>query len=1200
NPVTGSTTHTHSVDTTALIDIRMIAGESQSPITTDANNYATISSTDKTNGFTVSGITTGIEVNQTVSIQALNSSGTAINGAIYTTTVGSDGTWTANIPANASWIVDGSSYSFKASVTDIAGNSATDVDKLNAKPVDTNETNTVNEDMTLTVTDGATGDLLNNAIDADGDTLSISGYTIMEISGTQNIGTPVSIAGVGTITINANGSYSFVPVSNYNGNVPTITYIVSDGKGGSDTSTLNIGVNPVNDAPTIGNSSVTANVSEEGLTGGIVDTIGSPSDTTNLSVSTGTMNISDIDSSVAVTLSAPTAPMTSAGTTVMWSGSGTNTLVGSAGDKVIMTISIDNTGSYTVTLKGPIDHATTGVEDIKTLSVGVNATDGALTTTGTLAINIEDDAPIAGNITQSIILPSQDTNILLVVDVSGSMADPSGIAGKTRLEATKDALNQLLDQYDSFGDIKVRIVTFSSNANPQGTIWTDIATAKTYIANMTSNGSTDYDAALADGMSAYESTGKLDNAKNVGYFISDGAPNQNDNNTSTLTDSSSNYSGSADNGIQTAEETIWKNFLNNNDVQAYSIGIGTGLPANAQTILNPIAYNGQISTDTNAIIVTDMSQLSSELQKTVIPPIPGSLNGNIGNSAYGLGADGGYVKSVTIDGVTYTYNPTTHSMSVSGGTSTNSFDVTTNAVTITTVKQGILVVDFDAATYTYQAPATLASSSTMTETIGFTLTDNDTDSASGTLTLNVTHASEILLTSTSTTMATSGMGLSGEYFGYNDNTTSTTNGYLGSSTRVHTDDGTQSNLTSLAKIETIIEGRNNDTTLVGSSHTGSASAADATFTANKLEYGLTAGTSTPLFSNDLGQNTKVTANNTVNSSNNNLYAFLKGSNTANASTITATSGVGDTTDAIIRMVGYVYVVGGTYDLRVTADDGYRILIGNQSLAEADYIQSTTTKVYTGLSIADGWQPIEILYWDQGGHASFRLETKLSGTLDTAYQIVSTDTMPILNANQTPPVLTAQQDMVDTGTGTWSIRTGATYNGDASDDYVTGTDGKDVIHGGAGNDVIDGGANKDWIYGDEGNDTILFDAKDVLMDGGSGIDTLLLPTGTNIDFSALNTTNNPIKNIEVIDLGTTGAHSLTNLSLQDVIDMTDSNHTLTIIGNSADSVSVDSTLTKTGTTTETMNGTTYAFDVYTHTNASDPTVTVKIEQDVTHS
>ena len=65
-------------------------------------------------------------------------------------------------------------------------------------------------------------------------------------------------------------------------------------------------------------------------------------------------------------------------------------------------------------------------------------------------------------------------------------------------------------------------------------------------------------------------------------------------------------------------------------------------------------------------------------------------------------------------------------------------------------------------------------------------------------------------------------GLSGEYYGYNDNQASAINGFDGDR-RVHTDDGTVGNLTSLAKVNQILAGR---------------SAADGTFTAKTLEFGL--------------------------------------------------------------------------------------------------------------------------------------------------------------------------------------------------------------------------------------------------------------------------------------------------------------------------------------------------------------------------
>ena len=70
--------------------------------------------------------------------------------------------------------------------------------------------------------------------------LTITGYTIAGIAGTQTVGSAVAISGVGTITLNANGSYSFVPAANYTGSIPVITYTVSDGNGGTDTSTLTL------------------------------------------------------------------------------------------------------------------------------------------------------------------------------------------------------------------------------------------------------------------------------------------------------------------------------------------------------------------------------------------------------------------------------------------------------------------------------------------------------------------------------------------------------------------------------------------------------------------------------------------------------------------------------------------------------------------------------------------------------------------------------------------------------------------------------------------------------------------------------------------------------------------------------------------------------------------------------------------------
>src|SRR5205085_11821025 len=59
---------------------------------------------------------------------------------------------------------------------------------------------------------------------ADGDTLTVTANT-----------TPSH----GTVTVNANGSLSYVPAANYAG-ADSLTYTISDGNGGTATATVNI------------------------------------------------------------------------------------------------------------------------------------------------------------------------------------------------------------------------------------------------------------------------------------------------------------------------------------------------------------------------------------------------------------------------------------------------------------------------------------------------------------------------------------------------------------------------------------------------------------------------------------------------------------------------------------------------------------------------------------------------------------------------------------------------------------------------------------------------------------------------------------------------------------------------------------------------------------------------------------------------
>lgn len=149
-------------------------------------------------------------------------------------------------------------------------------------------------------------------------------------------------------------------------------------------------------------------------------------------------------------------------------------------------------------------------------------------------------------------------------------------------------------------------------------------------------------------------------------------------------------------------------------------------------------------------------------------------------------------------------------------------------------------------------------------------------------------------------------------------------------------------------------------------------------------------------------------------------------------------------------------------------------------------------------------------------------------------------------------------------------------------------GDNDLVGGDGNDLLVGDLHTigSTLYGDT-------------VDGGDGSDTLVLVDGGNIDFGVLNTANNSITNIEIIDLSVQGDHNLQNISYQDIVDMTGGGNILTILGDSAtDMVSVDSTMSHTGTSTEIINGVTYDFDIYSSVSGIDPTVTLRVENVIT--
>ena len=238
------------------------------------------------------------------------------------------------------------------------------------------------------------------------------------------------------------------------------TAIDEAGNPGNATTTQTV---QVNGAPVITSGAAAARVSEEGLANGVPDTLPAGLDTTNSTSASGTITATDVDGdALTMSLGTPSASLTSGGVAIAWTlQDAGHTLIGKAGTATIITATITDAGTYNVALSGPIDHSTANQEDNTTFTVPVIVSDGHTTTPTTLSVTIEDDSPKAEPVEVSVVPTDSKTNVMLILDLSGSMGTSSGLTGLTRLDVAKAAINELLDQYDNRGDVMVRIVTFS-------------------------------------------------------------------------------------------------------------------------------------------------------------------------------------------------------------------------------------------------------------------------------------------------------------------------------------------------------------------------------------------------------------------------------------------------------------------------------------------------------------------------------------------------------------------------------------------------------------------------------------------------------------------------------------------------------------------------------------------------------------------
>ena len=203
------------------------------------------------------------------------------------------------------------------------------VANVNEHPVAANDSASADEGTTIT------GNVLTNDIDAESSTL-----TAALVSGPTH----------GSLTLDADGSFSYTPDANFHG-TDTFTYQANDGNLDSNIATVTITVNPVNDAPTTSPVTLTAIAEDSG-----------PRLITQAEL---LANAGDVDGD---SLTATALTISSGNGSLVDNGNGTWTYTPAANDDTAVSF------SYTVT-------------------------DGSLTVPGSATLDITpvNDAPVANN-----------------------------------------------------------------------------------------------------------------------------------------------------------------------------------------------------------------------------------------------------------------------------------------------------------------------------------------------------------------------------------------------------------------------------------------------------------------------------------------------------------------------------------------------------------------------------------------------------------------------------------------------------------------------------------------------------------------------------------------------------------------------------------------------------------------------------------
>ena len=174
----------------------------------------------------------------------------------------------------------------------------------------------------------------------------------------------------------------------------------------------------------------------------------------------------------------------------------------------------------------------------------------------------------------------------------------------------------------------------------------------------------------------------------------------------------------------------------------------------------------------------------------------------------------------------------------------------------------------------------------------------------------------------------------------------------------------------------------------------------------------------------------------------NLSTFLGG----NASNLQFAGGSQSTSynQAILKMNGAFSAAAGTYTLTVTADDGYQILVDGQPVTDnSNHPAATATYTLNLSATAGNLHTIQVVYWDQGGVATFKASLTPSGSSTaTPINTVTANTV-------TATVTLDAQDQTDLNNG--------------GKVHITSSSGTDVTLHLSGSNLVDAAGTTVYAY-----------------------------------------------------------------------------------------------------------------------------------------